>query len=211
MLWHAWPTLQEVARAFIVNSQAYLQRAPYLATGLTSGCSRQANNVREGGIRLWIHHAGRCEAEADGPFQGDQCNCTETSTKESVDGPDDRTLPTDPEEPEKPEEKPEEQIGASCSKLWEQCGGNNWDGHTSCAVGSTCEYSNPGYSHCKPSPDEPGTVAKWGQCGGNAYKGPTTCTAGSICVYGNPAILSVSPTPTPRAQEKNHRSFVQQI
>ncbi|KAL2019000.1 hypothetical protein VTK56DRAFT_10165 [Thermocarpiscus australiensis] len=39
----------------------------------------------------------------------------------------------------------------SCGSVWSQCGGQNWNGPTCCASGSTCVYSNPWYSQCLPN------------------------------------------------------------
>ncbi|KAK4097596.1 glycoside hydrolase family 6 protein [Parathielavia hyrcaniae] len=38
----------------------------------------------------------------------------------------------------------------NCGGVWSQCGGNNWQGPTCCASGSTCVFQNPWYSQCLP-------------------------------------------------------------
>lgn len=39
---------------------------------------------------------------------------------------------------------------ASCSKVWEKCGGENWSGQTCCVQGTACVFGNKWHSQCKP-------------------------------------------------------------
>ena len=73
----------------------------------------------------------RCRAEAECIW--DKPNCF-LRTPEPTGTP--TTAPTQP----------------SCSALWKQCGGKNWNGPTCCEAGSKCETRTAWYSQCKPVP-----------------------------------------------------------
>ncbi|KAF0716182.1 hypothetical protein As57867_002977, partial [Aphanomyces stellatus] len=64
---------------------------------------------------------------------------------------------------------------------WQQCGGNNYKGDTSCAAGTKCVVVNDWYSQCQPLPTKDGQVATWQQCGGSTYKGLTVCRDEDVC------------------------------
>ncbi|KAM5360205.1 hypothetical protein ACJZ2D_013915 [Fusarium nematophilum] len=44
------------------------------------------------------------------------------------------------------------------SGAWGQCGGQGWNGPTTCVAGYKCTYGNPFYSQCLPSSDAPGST-----------------------------------------------------
>lgn len=46
---------------------------------------------------------------------------------------------------------PTEGDSGTCSSVWKQCGGVNWDGPTCCESGLVCNYQNKWYSQCIPS------------------------------------------------------------
>ncbi|KAF6759813.1 endoglucanase B [Ephemerocybe angulata] len=85
---------------------------------------------------------------------------------------------------------------AGIAALYAQCGGQNFNGPTACATGSTCVFSNAYYSQCLPGSASSassssaagvaptaapvaGSVQLYGQCGGIGYTGSTTCASGT--------------------------------
>jgi hypothetical protein len=80
-----------------------------------------------------------------------------------------------------------------CSKLWDQCGGNNWKGFTCCKEG-ICKFMNEWYSQCVPNvqprpittpPPEICPTKLWGQCGGIDFPGKPCCPPNAQCVSFN--------------------------
>lgn len=65
---------------------------------------------------------------------------------------------------------------SSVSQLYQQCGGKNWNGPTTCAPCSTCQRQNDYYSQCRAS-SCPG-LPLYAQC----HQGATACQACSKCV-----------------------------
>eukprot|EP01035_Chromulina_nebulosa_P012445 gene12445-16593_t len=61
-----------------------------------------------------------------------------------------------------------------------QCGGQNYEGSTSCAAGFACYTQNAYYSQCLPP------VPPFGQCGGATFGGATQCVSGYSCVVQGP-------------------------
>jgi len=83
-------------------------------------------------------------------------------------------------------------LGRVCAKLWDQCGGEEYNGPACCEAGSHCVdhplEDLPTYRQCREQGDH-GTSAVerkcaklWDQCGGQGYGGPTCCEAGAVCV-----------------------------
>ncbi|KAF0703185.1 hypothetical protein As57867_007651, partial [Aphanomyces stellatus] len=69
--------------------------------------------------------------------------------------------------------------------VWQQCGGNNYKGDTSCTAGNKCVVVNEWYSQCQPEPTKDGQLSTWQQCGGNNYKGLSKCRDEDVCVKWN--------------------------
>lgn len=102
-----------------------------------------------------------------------------------------------PTTPPPPENAPTDPPAAGTSPLYGQCGGEDWNGPTTCESGSTCQRQDQYYSQCLPAGSDPpsssqphpdngggggsGTSPKFGQCGGQGWNGPTTCEVGSTC------------------------------
>ncbi|KAJ3319252.1 hypothetical protein HDV06_006580 [Boothiomyces sp. JEL0866] len=90
----------------------------------------------------------------------------------------------------------------ACGKLYDQCGGAQFNGPNCCLDGTTCVYQNQWYSQCQAVPSTTcGNI--WDKCGGIGFTGPTCCVAGTECVYQDqyysqckPA--SNSPIPVPK-------------
>jgi uncharacterized protein YkwD len=72
---------------------------------------------------------------------------------------------------------------ASCSSVWEQCGGNDWKGPTCCDEGYDCIESHEWYSQCRPAPEkaDPACAGTWEQCGGKLWEGSACCPVGHNC------------------------------
>lgn len=85
--------------------------------------------------------------------------------------------------------------------LYDQCGGQNWEGATACVQGAVCSSMNPWYYQCVtntayvaptstlltsavPSPTV--FAELYGQCGGQNWSGATACGVGAICSSMNP-------------------------
>jgi len=92
--------------------------------------------------------------------------------------------------------------------LYDQCGGINYSGSTTCPSGSHCEYVNDYYHQClpgSPSPADPSpgdggsqpTLNLYDQCGGINYNGLTTCPSGSHCEYVNDYYYQCLPGSSP--------------
>ncbi|KXS10212.1 carbohydrate-binding module family 1 protein [Gonapodya prolifera JEL478] len=82
---------------------------------------------------------------------------------------------------------------ATCSSVFERCGGIGWTGPTCCRPGSQCVVQNPYYSQCLQVPNNPSCAGTYAQCGGIGYTGPTCCQAGFACVVVNPYYSGCSP------------------
>eukprot|EP00443_Scrippsiella_acuminata_P029502 CAMPEP_0115262294 /NCGR_PEP_ID=MMETSP0270-20121206/49307_1 /TAXON_ID=71861 /ORGANISM="Scrippsiella trochoidea, Strain CCMP3099" /LENGTH=686 /DNA_ID=CAMNT_0002678213 /DNA_START=168 /DNA_END=2228 /DNA_ORIENTATION=- len=93
--------------------------------------------------------------------------------------------------PKKTDEVP---ASKACKRLWDQCGGKNYEGPTCCEDGLTCEdhplEHMPDFRQCRLGAFETPTKkelakekcgAKWDQCGGTGFDGPTCCEDGLIC------------------------------
>ncbi|KAF0719923.1 hypothetical protein As57867_000678, partial [Aphanomyces stellatus] len=80
-----------------------------------------------------------------------------------------------------PSRGPQKDAEDSEAAAWQQCGGNNYKGDTSCAAGTKCVVVNEWYSQCQPLPTKDGQVATWQQCGGSTYKGLTVCRDEDVC------------------------------
>jgi len=65
---------------------------------------------------------------------------------------------------------------STCSEVWGQCGGADWDGPTCCVSGSGCVYSNDWYSQCIPGAPAP-APAPAPDCGENPTEGTTSLGA----------------------------------
>ncbi|KAG8976402.1 hypothetical protein FRC05_003645 [Tulasnella sp. 425] len=65
------------------------------------------------------------------------------------------------------------------SPLWGQCGGQGWNGPTTCVAGSTCVYSNAWYSQCLPGSSNPSTTT-------NPSISTTTTPSTSTSTISNP-------------------------
>lgn len=79
-------------------------------------------------------------------------------------------------------------VGASdtCAETWEQCGGAEWLGPSSCCTYDTlCVNMGTFYSQCMPKSQACGD--KWAQCGGRSWNGPACCLPKLTC-------RSLSPT-----------------
>ena len=74
---------------------------------------------------------------------------------------------------------------------YQQCGGNEYSGATSCAEGFECERRDDWYSQCRPS--NQGTERAWQQCGGPSWTGSQSCGAGWDCVFVNPYYSQCKP------------------
>lgn len=88
--------------------------------------------------------------------------------------------------------------GDTCSKLWDQCGGESFSGPTCCEEGSVCKLKPlkqlKSFHQCvkgvettsssSSSSTASSECAKlWDQCGGKGFKGPTCCQEGSMCQH----------------------------
>ncbi|KAH7108423.1 hypothetical protein BKA62DRAFT_21678 [Auriculariales sp. MPI-PUGE-AT-0066] len=69
---------------------------------------------------------------------------------------------------------------------WGQCGGQYWEGCTTCATGYTClDVDDIWYSQCVRGTNEPGEegclATPFGACGGTNWVGCTVCPSGQTC------------------------------
>jgi len=97
----------------------------------------------------------------------------------------------------------------SCMQVWEQCGGQTWNGATCCEASLSCVVQDQWYSQCKPSETSepepnpepepeaepepepepeaeptPGCAGKWQRCGGHGHTGLSCCAdLGFECQY----------------------------
>jgi hypothetical protein len=78
---------------------------------------------------------------------------------------------------------------AACpNKQYQQCGGQTFHGNSCCPSGTSCVYTEPYYSYCKPAASPAAqacTNQKWAQCGGKDYTGQKCCPTGSSCKFIN--------------------------
>lgn len=59
-----------------------------------------------------------------------------------------------------------------------RCGGNNYNGPTTCPSGAECDAKDDTYSQCLPSGPK---ASLYQQCGGGTWSGPTVCVVGASC------------------------------
>nr|AIG55475.1 secreted protein [Thraustotheca clavata] len=52
--------------------------------------------------------------------------------------------------------------------VWQQCGGKDYKGDSSCTDGNSCVKINDWYSQCQPNPPKGNELATWSQCAGTA-------------------------------------------
>nr|AIG55578.1 secreted protein [Thraustotheca clavata] len=57
---------------------------------------------------------------------------------------------------------------ASEVAVWQQCGGNDYKGDSTCTQGNSCVKINDWYSQCQPTPTASSRFATWSQCGGSS-------------------------------------------
>jgi hypothetical protein len=76
--------------------------------------------------------------------------------------------------------------GGGGARLYEQCGGEAFEGPTTCRAGLACVEVNPYYSQClDDEAAEPDGQLLYEQCGGIGYMGETACAFGNQCVVVN--------------------------
>lgn len=68
---------------------------------------------------------------------------------------------------------------AAQSRIYEQCGGQNYDGDTSCGSGLECLPLNDYFHQCLPIPSLPG-IPEYGPCGGDIEE---VCVEGTECIF----------------------------
>eukprot|EP00924_Labyrinthula_sp_SR-Ha-C_P006258 snap_masked-scaffold_31-processed-gene-1.20-mRNA-1 protein AED:0.14 eAED:0.14 QI:0/0/0/0.33/1/1/3/0/474 len=77
--------------------------------------------------------------------------------------------------------------GQNCVEFYDQCGGLDFTGETTCCDGSSCTYQNDYYSQCVPNSEQGSTDEEcailYAQCAGIGYIGTTTCCEGNFCQY----------------------------
>ncbi|CAK4664384.1 unnamed protein product, partial [Aphanomyces euteiches] len=64
--------------------------------------------------------------------------------------------------------------------VWQQCGGKNYNGQSSCTTGNKCVKIDEYYHQCQPDENKPGQPT-WSQCGGKGYTGKTDCREEDVC------------------------------
>jgi len=99
-----------------------------------------------------------------------------------------------------------------CADVYTQCGGNDWNGTTTCCSGSECTFNNEWYSGCTYIPVC--TNPAYGQCGGVDSDGnpwldnhDSCCPDGFACFYSSEfysQCLENTTTTKPRLGHKEH-------
>nr|AAW64927.1 cellobiohydrolase family 6 [Thermochaetoides thermophila] len=80
----------------------------------------------------------------------------------------------------------------SCSSVWGQCGGINYNGPTCCQSGSVCAYLNDWYSQCIPGQAQPGTTSTTARTTSTS----TTSTSSVRPTTSNTPVTTAPPTTT---------------
>merc|ERR1711904_219359 len=141
---------------------ADLESLACVSSGAFSECVKTARNVG------FSQRTERCDHAAGGCGAGLRCNAADNHCERDPDfvppTPTTTTAPTTqttaPTQAPTPAPTPATTAApvptpaptpSGGQAMWQQCGGNNWTGATSCVSGATCRVSNEWYSQCVPS------------------------------------------------------------
>ena len=95
-------------------------------------------------------------------------------------------------------------VGGICRtvKMYEQCGGLEYTGVTTCAAGSACTEKNEYYSQCLPEETDGTCIAMYGQCGGQGFEAAegAECCNGFECAAQNEWYSQCVPSAGSRAR-----------